>query len=118
MANLIIAKSLTQGDTFKAGITVSRTINGIKGPVDLSAVTIKSQVKQLDGTLVATLTVTDVDFVNGKMQVRGETNTSLLAGNPAWPVEVFKWDIEFIEVGDTWSMPIRGINVTEDNTTP
>ena len=113
---LKIAKEITQNDTFKAGVTVTRTVAGITAPVNLTGVTITSQVRQMDGTLVADCTINSIDLVNGQIQVRAESNTSQLVGTPPWPVEVFKWDIQFVEAGDTWSMPVRGISVTEDNT--
>ncbi len=101
-----VAKRLKSGDTFKALLTITR--NG--APVDLSSVAITSQVRQRDEaqTLVSDLTITSVDLPNGQFRVRSES-----AG---WPVEDLDWDVQFVEAGDTWSMPTRQVVVTRDNT--
>jgi len=117
VTSLIIAKEITQGDTFKAGITVTRTVSDVVGPVDLTGVTITSKAKTLNGVLVAVMDIIVVDLVNGKFQVRSESSVSdAESGGGAWPRGKLKWDIQFIEAGDTWSMPVRGILVGEDNT--
>lgn len=102
--SVVVAKTLKIGDTFTASITVTRT----GAPVDLSSVVIASQIKKLDDTLVATLVKSDTDLVNGVFAFRSET--------VGWPEEVLYWDIQFVEDGDTWSMPTRGVLMLKDVT--
>jgi len=102
--SVIVAKTLKIGDTFTASITVTRA--GV--PVDLSSVVIASQIKKRDDTLVATLVKSDTDLVNGVFALRSET--------VGWPEEVLYWDIQFVEDGDTWSMPTRGVSMLKDVT--
>lgn len=95
---------LKQGDTFSATVTVERDAT----PVNLTSVTITSEVRRKNGDVIGTLTVTPVSLTNGTIKLRSETS--------GWPVEFLEWDVQFIENGDTWSIPTQSISILKDVT--
>lgn len=104
MSIVVNAKRLKAGDHFVARVTVKR--QGVA--VDLTSVTITSQVRRRDKTLVSGLTITPTNLAAGQFTVSGATG--------AWPLGQLLWDIQFIENSIQWSMPTRGILVEDDVT--
>lgn len=82
------------GDTFDPTLTYKENDEA----VDITDFTIRSEVRQADGTLVATLTVDKTEPESGEFTAVGQTTD--------WPDnENLYWDVEFNSNGTIRSMP-------------
>lgn len=96
---------------FPHGDTFDPTLTYKQGNVaqDITNFTITSQVRQTDGTLVATLTVTKTAPILGQFTVTGQTT--------GWPEnENLWWDVQFNNSGTIKSMPRVILNAESDVT--
>uniref|UniRef100_A0AAU7VG18 Uncharacterized protein n=1 Tax=Dinoroseobacter phage vB_DshS_R26L TaxID=3161158 RepID=A0AAU7VG18_9CAUD len=96
---------------FPHGDTFDPTLTYKQGSVaqDITNTTITSEVRQTDGTLVATLTVTKTAPLSGQFTVVGQTAT--------WPEnENLWWDVQFDNGGIIKSMPRVILNAESDVT--
>ena len=93
------------GDTFDPTLTYKQGT----AAQDITNITITSEVRQTDGTLVASLTVTKTAPLSGQFTVTGQTSS--------WPEnENLWWDVQFNNAGNIKSMPRVIVHAESDVT--
>lgn len=99
---------LKRGDTFLMSCTYS---DNADLPIDITNVTIKSQVRDAQGVLLQELVVTKLDQVTNK----GKFTLGTVSGY-SFPLGRHSWDIEYTSNGQVQSTETIFLNIIQDIT--
>lgn len=98
-----------RGDTFY--IEATYCADGTNA-TDLTSYTITSQVRDMQGELVSSLTITK----SANQSTTGKGKFTLQADTSLWPIATLIWDIEYVVNGITQSTETIKIRVVQDVT--
>ena len=110
--------TLKRGQTFEIlGQYGDFSVDGSFTPESIAAIAFSSQVRNSDGDLITTLTITKLE-VPGDVDLIGKFKISALAGTENWPQEVLFFDIKTLFSGVTTYSDTYEIQVLPSVTHP